>query len=235
MDGYQRLPQGPPPRRVSINDVHFNEWSPEPTRGEIYEATARGLVDWVPEMCAINATAEEDDYVDFLCTVATSCHFGLGDNVEAQRAMALMLEGGSSSDQADGEVGLSDRQRVTLTSLLLWTWEEHIPRQTLIVILLTHFSMWRPYVHSKEYDLANMEKITKSLLWWVNVLHNASMVQCMTQTPKFVCADPQVPPPEESWFDGSDSSEGSDMDRDQLECGKSCSSDPSCGVTDAAP
>ena len=148
MDGYQRLPQGPPPRRVSINDVHFNEWSPEPTRGEVYEATANALVDWVAEMCAINATAEKDDYVDFLCTVATSCHFGLGDNVEAQRDMALMLEGGSSSDQAGGEVRLSDRQRGTLASLWLWACEEHIPRNTLIVVLVTHFSMRRPYVHS---------------------------------------------------------------------------------------
>ena len=173
--------------------------------------------------------------MDFLSTMAANCNFRLPGDVKAQRDLAVKLEGGSSSDEAGGEIRLSDRQRGTLTALLLWTWEEHIPRQTLIVVLLTHFSMRRPYVHSGEYDLAHVERITKALLGCINALENASIQRCLTQTPKFACADPRVPPAEETWFDGSDSSEGADMDRDQSECGKSCAPDPWCGVTDAAP
>ena len=133
--------------------------------GEVCAATENGVAPWAQDMGATNPTAEEADCVDFLCTVATNCNFCLADDVKAQRDFAVMLEGGSSSDQAGDEFRLSDGQWGTLTSLLLWTWEEHIPRQTLVVVLLPHFSMRRLYVHTKEYDWANMEKITKALLW----------------------------------------------------------------------
>ena len=156
--------------------------------------------------------------MDFLSTMAANCNFRLPGDVKAQRDLAVKLEGGSSSDEAGGEIRLSDRQRGTLTALLLWTWEEHIPRQNLIVVLLTHFSMRRPYVHSKEYDWATMKEITKALLWWIAVLEKANMARLVSRPPKFECADPGVPPAWERWSDGSDSSESADMEGDQLAC-----------------
>ena len=209
MDGYDDVP---------IDRLLYNEYCPQPSMAEACAAIELGAAPWAQGMVAGNPTAEEADCVDFLSTMAANSNFRLQGDVQARRDLAVKLEGGSSSDEAGGEIRLSDRQRGTLTALMLWTWEEHIPRQNLIVVLLTHFSMRRPYVHSKEYDRGNMEKITENLRWWTAVLEEGNMLQLMTRPPKFVCADAEVPPARASWPDGSDSSENADTEGDELAC-----------------
>ena len=52
-----------------------------------------------------------------------------------------------------------------------------------------------------------MDKITKALAERLKLLENDNVERLMARTPHFECAEPEVPPPEEGWSDGSDSSE----------------------------
>ena len=196
---------------VPIGEVQFNGWSPEPTIGEVCAATENGLSAWTRGMCARVPTATEADCAAFLSTVAAKLNFGLPDDINEieQRELAVMLgaRGRPSSDSL-----------TSLTSLWLWTYEEHIPRDTLVDVLATHLSTRKPYVHSEYYDRINMDKITKALVEHIKALEHENIERQMTQTPQFVSADPQVPPPEEGWSDGSGSSEGADMGQHQSPC-----------------
>ena len=193
---------------VPIGEVQFNGWSPEPTIGEVCAATENGLSAWTRGMCARVPTATEADCAAFLSTVAAKLNFGLPDDINEieQRELAVMLGGRPSSDSENDEAW-SDAQWDTLTSLWLWTYEEHIPRDTLVDVLATHLSTRKPYVHSEYYDRINMDKITQALAERLKLLENDNVERLMARTPHFECAEPEVPPPEEGWSDGSDSSE----------------------------
>ena len=193
----------------ALDQEQFGAWTPEPARGEMAAAMTDGWTPWARGMSALEPSANDADCVEFLCTVGTKSSLVRELREGPQGFLGDPGSHISSIEEYD-EARLLNGQRVELASLCLWTIEEHIRRDTLINVLVTHFKLLRPYVHSKKYDLANMQKIRYALFWWIRALTDMRISRLLMQPPQFECADPEAPLPMEGWSDDSGSSDVAD-------------------------